>query len=189
MQVMLDRLEQSYPLDGGPVLTYLILTLPSGSVVKAQVTSEAAQKLIEASVNGSPVSSGPREESTFALVEDSLPEPPAVTFDEGSADEELEWGSLPDDVLAPVYKQVMHDLGVPALLPLKEFERVTDEISSHLRAQAEAQAAQKPKAVPHVIPRQRRVASDEYGYPVVPGLRQAPVEQGHDSDEDGVAQL
>lgn len=179
MQVTLDKLEQSYPLDGGPILTYLVLTLPTGATVKAQVTSEDAEKLIVASTN-QPASTPaePEYETTFSLIEHA---------EEG----QVEWETLSDSAVAPVYKQILRDMGVAAVLPSKEFEALLDEISTHLRDQALVQAAQQPKpAGPHVIPRQRKVAADDMGYPIVPGMRTAPGgESGHDSDEDGVAQL
>lgn len=177
MQVTLNRLEQSYPLDGSPVHTYLILTLPSGESVRAQVSNESAEALIKASMSG--------EEA-----QQSLEEPQRSSPTEESA-LQVDWESLPDSVLAPVYKQIMRDVGAPPLLAVTEFERLTDEISEHLHLQAQEQleVQEKPSdlAVPHVVPRRRKVEMDEMGYPVVPNLRK-PLDT-QDSDEDGVAQL
>lgn len=187
MQVTLNRLEQSYPLDGSPVHTYLVLTLPSGESVRAQVSNESAEALIKASLS---MEDEPEQTQVDA------PHFEEVGHQEEPEEEQIEWMLLPDRVLAPVYKQIMKDIGTPPLLTVAAFDNLTDEITAHLQQQQQQGpivAPAKPEqpvaaeATPHVVPRRRRVEMDELGYPIVPGLKQPRETQ--DSDEDGVAQL
>jgi hypothetical protein len=124
------------------------------------------------------------ESQTFSIVDEQ--EKASI---EEEATEMVEWSSLPDEVLSTDMKMLMHQLGLPAALSHTDLAKVVDEISERMLQQAEQSVPVHPKKVPvgRVAAAPRRVATDEYGYPIVPGMQTNALPDN--SDEDGVGQL
>lgn len=168
MQVEISRLEQVFSFEDKKMTTFLIFTLPGVGEIKAAISDQDSEVVVEV-VMGSQAVEAPEVEK--AAVEDddeeyeSNPMSSAWTTLPPASDPELiSWMELPDEVLPINLKRKLAQAAAPDLLSLEDIKaRLTPTLPQ--------------------IPRSQMVSVDDMGNPVVPQREQ------YTDDEDGVAQL
>ena len=141
MHANIIKIDQSYPLDGSAPQNYIVVQLPTGHVIRAEVSDEETKAVLAAaSVNGSAASSPqtrdehrvstqmigveqeydePNEEMSVEQTDDPIE---AVFSHAVEEAEKINWMRLPPDSLSPMMKKVFSDMGMPRLMTPVEIE-------------------------------------------------------------------
>lgn len=213
MHADIIKIDQSYPLDGSAPQNFIVVRLPTGQVIRAEVTDEETKAVLAAAaINGA----APRPQDVDYIVPDRTVE---VEQDEPDEDmgveqtedpieavfsyaaeeaEKIDWVRLPPDAMSPMMKKVFSDMGMPALLSPAEIDFYVQKVVDGMKsAESEGSVVEPPKPVARAtvhqdstivrrIPPIRTVPKDDWGNPRVP-VRAGEIDPGEvvgDGDAD-----
>lgn len=157
MRASILRIDQSYPLERGDVQNFLVIQLPTGAVVRAEIDDEATTKVLEArgveveqpDGNGQSISALQASTGTqaFAIdqgfsVDASEPEQSQGVVEQvfrDPNDELVNWARLSPEQLSPLMKNTFKKLGVPDRLTARQIEELVNTIAEGMHAEEETQ--------------------------------------------------
>lgn len=221
MHVRIEAVNQTYPMDGGEVENFLKVSLPNGQSIRVKIENDDLEVLLG-------VAAGPpKQREALPPTQHFTPvrqEGGEVALEFGSELGSVEvapqapvhatvpmvdWTLLSDSDLPPVIRQILMDMGVPAVMSTVDLSSILNEISDRMLQEASSRAvastppqrplqqAQQPRppigrlqVATQPSPR-RTVPMDDHGYPIVhqshdPGERAVSIP---DADEDGISQM
>lgn len=182
-------IRNQFNLNTKQLQNFVVLELPDGVSIVAEISADAAQHLMELSGE-----EGASPQPT--------PQPDPIPTPEHNG-VMVEWAKLPDEFLAPAMKKALTVLGTERTVSGPVLQAMINDIANKFTPDDWATVLGEEPAQPQVqepsvnivgwseepprrqIPQPRTVPKDEAGNPIVPGLVEV-----HESEEDyGAAQF
>ena len=112
-------IDQRYILATGEIENYLVVRLPGGKETRAPIDLDSTKAIMKGSLNEPDPEQNPLPQE---------PSPPQVPQQEEQGEMVL-WKELDDSILHPHLKQALVFLGTPPVLPMKNLEKLVQQVT------------------------------------------------------------